>query len=232
MRALLMRAYDVKWYQVSGPAWMDSERYEVDARMPEGATKEQVAAMLRTLLIERFHLAARVETRQLPVYELLVRGNPKLKTSEPASSEGSTTAPKIAKGPNGLPEIVGKLERSFELVLGGPDGVRYQRWARRESMQDLADILSDRLDRPVVDQTGLRGTYDYELTWAMEGGGGIPRTGSPPDVIEIGGTPVASDSGLNVFAAIQAQLGLKLQPGKGPVRMLVVDRIDNQPTEN
>jgi len=111
--------------------------------------------------------------------------------------------------------------------------VRYQLWARHEPMQQLADRLSPQLDQPVLDETNLKGRYDFTLTWAVEGaGGGVPRTYPPPDMIEHRPMAVTGDSALNLFAAVQSQLGLKLQPEKKPVAMLIVESVDRVPAGN
>ena len=112
---------------------------------------------------------------------------------------------------------------SNALWLAGSDGILYKLWARRESMEDLADRLGAGLNRAVVDRTGLVKQYDFTLTWSVESAGGmLPRTGPPPDEIESHGTPVLTDPGLSVFSAVREQLGLALRPGKATVEMLVV----------
>src|SRR5579863_9583054 len=84
LKVLVMRAYGLKDYQVSGPAWMDSERYEIAAKIPAGATRSQVSLMLQGLLADRFGLAIHRETRELPIFALLVGKNgPKLRASDP-----------------------------------------------------------------------------------------------------------------------------------------------------
>jgi len=237
MKALLMRAYDVKAYQITGPAWMESERYELDATLPAGATVEDSRAMLRQLLQERFRFAAHRETKPVSIYALEVgKGGAKLKETSAASSETDVpAAPRIVAGADGLPELASgaKLSRSYEIVVGGSDGVRYQLWARQETMQQLADRLSNQLDRPVFDRTGFSGRYDFALTWVVENtGGNIPRTDPPPDMIESNKGLAISGSGLNVFAALQGQLGLRLRADKGAVSTLIVDRVDRVPTGN
>ena len=237
MKALLMLAYDIKAYQITGPAWMESERYEVDATLPAGATVEDSHAMLRRLLKERFQLSAHREAKHVSVYVLEVgKDGAKLKEGSGAVSETDVpAAPKIVTGADGLPELAAgtKLARSYEIVVGGSDGVRYQLWAAQETMQQLADRLSNQLDRPVVDGTGLRGRYDFALTWVVENtGGNIPRVDPPPDMIESNKNLAVSGSGVNVFAAVQSQLGLRLRADKGIVSMLIVDRVNRVPTGN
>lgn len=239
MKTLVMRAYGLKSYQVTGPAWMDSEKYEIAAKPPAGASVEDAAAMLQSLLAERFRLVAHKETRQLPIYTMAIsKSGPKLKQSTPAGEAENSPdvygAPKLAKGSDGLPELLpgAALSRSYEVVLAGSDGVLYKLWARKESMRQLADRLSGQLNRPVSDQTGLTGQYDFTLVWTMEGGGTVPRTDPPPDQIESSGTTVLSDPGLSIFAAMQRQLGLRLEQGKGPLEILIIDHVERTPTEN
>lgn len=245
MKVLLERAYEMKDYQISGPAWMDTEKYEIAAKFPAAAVKEQVPAMLRALLAERFHLVARRESRELPFFALLLgKGGPKFSEAQPLagpdtpSAGGAADMPansKLAAGPDGLPELPpgANLRNSMSMVFAGPDGIRTKLWARRETMQQLADRLGSQLSRPVIDMTGLNAEYDFTLAWSMESAGGlVPRTNPPPDRIEQRSTPVGADLGLSIFAALQAQLGLKLDARKGPVDMLMVDKVERIPTGN
>jgi len=239
LRALLMRAYELKTYQIEGPAWMDSERYEIAAKIPAGATNGQVALMLQALLGERFRLAAHRETKELPIYALVVGKNgPKFQESPPAPAADDGTparpvAPKLTRGADGFPDMVpgAEVARSYEVVVGGSDGVWYKLWARRETMQQLADRLSGQLNRAVVDRTELPRQYDFTLSWTMDGSG-IPRTDPPPDQMESHSGAVLSDPGLSIFTAIQAQLGLKLEQRRGPLEMLIVEKVERIPTGN
>jgi uncharacterized protein (TIGR03435 family) len=169
-----MRAYDLKDYQIAGPAWMDSERYQIAAKIPAGADRPAMGRMLQALLTERFHLESRRERRKMPVYSLMVAKNgPKLRESVAAgdvkAAEGPV-APKMVPGANGLPDLQPGTDvpRSFEIVLAGSDGILYKLWARRERMEDLADRLGAALNRAVVDRTGLVKEYDFTLTWSVE----------------------------------------------------------------
>jgi uncharacterized protein (TIGR03435 family) len=241
LRALVMRAYELKDYQVSGPAWMDSERYDIAAKIPAGATRSQVSLMLQGLLADRFGLAIHRETRELPIYALVAGKNgPKLQASDPPAATGEEAnpavfTPKLTKGADGFPEMASgqSIPRSFEVVVGGSDGLMYKLWARRETMEQLADRLSAQLNRPVVDLTELTDRYDFALAWTMENGGAVvPRTGPPPDEIDMHSGPILADGGLSIFAALQAQLGLRLEPRRGPLEMLVVDKAEKVPTGN
>jgi uncharacterized protein (TIGR03435 family) len=238
LKVLLMKAYELKDFQIAGPAWLDSERYQIDARIPEGSSKVQAALMLRALIAERFGLVAHDETRELPFYALVVAKNgPKLTESSATTADAKppTARPRFTTGADGFPELGPgeKLPRSYEIVTGGSDGLMYKLWARRETMDQLADRLSAQLNRPVVDMTGRKGQYDFALAWTMESTGGtVPRTNPPPDEIDFHNTPVLSDAGVSIFAAVQAQLGLRLEQRRGPLAMLVVDKVEKTPTGN
>jgi uncharacterized protein (TIGR03435 family) len=246
LKALLMRAYELKNYQIAGPAWMDSERYEIVAKIPAGASQGQVLLMLQSLLAERFTLVAHRETKQLPIYAMVVGKNgPKFKESPPAERNAATAGadgtlarravPRIIGGPDGFPDLApgGDVPRSYEVVVGGSDGILYKLWARRETMQQLADRLSSQLNRAVIDMTELKEHYDFTLSWTMDdAGGGVPRTDPPPDQIETHSSPVMSDPGLSIFTAVQAQLGLRLVQSRSLQEMLIVDRVEKTPTGN
>jgi len=239
LKTLLMRAYNLKEYQISGPPWIDSGRYEIAAKMPAGATKWQVPLMLASLLVERFGLESHRQTRVLPMFALVVAKNgPKLQPGGPAGVEPSDAtlfSPKFANGADGFPELAAgqTIPRSYEIAIGGSDGIIYKLWAHRETMEQLADRLSAQLSRPVVDQTGLNGAYDFALTWALETAGGrIPRTGPPPDEIDIHNSPILSEPGRSIFTALPAQLGLKLEARRGPVEILVIDKAAKVPSGN
>ena len=126
LKTLLMRAYRLKDYQIGGPAWMDSERYEIAAKIPGGATRRE-ALMLQSLLAQRFGLTVHRENRELAMYALEVaKAGPKLKVSAtdgagPDSADTTVFSPKLTKGSDGFPEIAGgqNLPRSYEKVLGG-----------------------------------------------------------------------------------------------------------------
>jgi uncharacterized protein (TIGR03435 family) len=236
MRSLLMMAYGLKNYQISGPGWMESERYEVVAKIPAGASKADVAMMLQAMLADRFGLVAHLETKELPIFALVVtKGGPKFKQSGAVGSDTSGVAPKLVKGTDGFPALApgSELSRSYQVVVGGSDGIMYKVWGRHETMPQLAERLSSQLNRAVVDATELKGQYDFALTWTMESfGGAIPRTDPPPDEIDSHTGPVMSDPGLSIFTAVQAQLGLKLESRKGPQQMLVVEKAERVPTGN
>ena len=243
---LIPIAYAVKSYQVSGPEWMKVQRFDILAKMPEGATKEQVPEMLQALLHERFNLKVHRESRDFPVYGLVVgKGGSKLKETPP---ETETPAPEASQGGitfgdnpvrinagRGGATIFSGPNRTAK-VMPGPDGQMRLEMSKM-SMPAFAEMLTRLLDRPVIDMTELKGNYQIVLDLSMDtlmnvaraAGVGIPAFGAR-------GEPTrpadASDpSGGSVFASVQ-QLGLKLDPRKAPVEIVVVDQLEKMPTEN
>ena len=250
VKNVLTNAYGVKSFQISGPGWLDSERYDIVAKLPRGATKAEFMAMLQNLLAERFKLTLHREKKDLPMYVLVVGKNgPKLKESvdDAAPKEGdvpksdgpAAAMGKIAIGKDGFPVLPpgsgGRGATAMMLMNGNA-----RMTANRQSMAGLAEMLSGQLDLPVVDMTGLTGNYDFTLYFAPEGlvgmrlPGGLPP---PPPPGEGGpGMPMASapdaQSNPSLFAALQEQLGLKLEQRKGPVDLLVIDHLEKAPVEN
>jgi len=252
LRDLIPLAYGVKPFQVTGPDWMGTQRFDILAKLPEGATKEQVPAMLQALLTERFGLTVHRESKEVPVYALTVaKGGPKFKESAPEPD-----APP-AKEEGGI--VVGTGDQQVRLkqngvgggivASGGPGGATRMTMGAggtmrmemaKMTMPALAAMLTPMLDRPVLDKTGLAGTYQLALELAMQDmmqaaqkmGAGIP--GLPPRPAGPAGqaVPAASDpSGGSIFQSVQ-QLGLKLDKEKAPFETIVVDRLEKNPSDN
>jgi uncharacterized protein (TIGR03435 family) len=252
---LLTNAYNVKRYQLNGPSWMESERFNVTAKVPEGATKEQFRVMLQNLLAERFKITVHHETKEMPMYELVVmKGGPKFKESvdDPAAPDPSAGPPPGPMGPpkldkDGYPTF--PAGRTMMMMMNGR--ARWQ--VVKGTMEQVASQLSNQVSRPVTDATGLKGKYDFTLTFAfdmamMARGSGLPL---PPPSLGggMGGGagggaagpagasgPLAAmpetESGPTMIAAIQQQLGLKLEPKKGQVDIIVIDHAEKVPVEN
>ena len=187
-------AYKIQQYQVAGPSAIGSWRFDVAAKIPDGAPEQQVPQMFQALLNERFKLAFHRETRVLPVYTLRVaNGGPKLRMAESASgiqSDSNSTGWHVNA---------------------------------KASLLSFAEFLSLRLDRPVLDGTGLSGVFEIKADWAPDP---IAQPAAP-------GKEAAPDSALgpSIFTALQEQLGLRLESARGPVDVLVVDHVE-MPTEN
>lgn len=261
LKQLLTVAYDVKSYQVNGPVWLDSERFEITATMPPQTTKEQFHVMLQNLLAERFKMTVHKETKELPMYALEVAKNgPKLTESDgkaqPLDPDGPppplpSGGPKM--GPDGFPQLpFSGRAGMFGIMMPG----RARLVATGQSMQDLATRLGNQLSKPVVDETGLAKKYDFTLTFAPDGmngpmgpmpppGAGEGRGGAMVAVAPPGAGPSPGGSGdsanavkpeaeapPDIFHALQAQLGLRLESKKGPVEIVVVDHMEKTPTEN
>lgn len=278
VRDLMSNAYDVKRFQISGvPDWADSQRFDVVAKVPAGTTKEQAKIMLQNLLADRFQLKLHRETKEMPMYALMVGPKgPKLKDTtvvdppppDPAAPEGGRGSaagapPPPPPGPpgpgrgmmkigaDGCPEMPPfAAGRGGNFMMMTPNGACMI--SNGQTMTQLASQLSNQFARPVVDQTGLTGKYDIKLRFdpsSMPSGRGgmfgpVMMAGPPP----AGGPPGGGDAGRlgkggdgpapeereqapTIFAAVQEQLGLKLEAKKGPVEMLVIDRVE-KPTEN
>ncbi len=239
LKMLMRMAYKVQDFQISGgPAWISSERYDIEAK-PESpsiddmrkltdeqreAFMEQQRLRLQALLADRFQLKLHPETKELPVYALVIAKNgPKLQESkiEPAGSE---PPPNPAGSKGSVPRFKGQGMRMGRGELSGQSA----------PISILADTLSNQIGRTVIDKTGLKGRYDFTLKWTpdetqgqMFKGPGDGGEGRPPS----DAAPTPDASGPSVFTAIQEQLGLKLESQKGPVQVLVIDQVE-KPTEN
>jgi uncharacterized protein (TIGR03435 family) len=245
----------VKGYQISGPAWIDTERFNIVAKVPKGASKDDVKLMLQNLLAERFKLALHREKKDLPMYALVVGKNgPKMKESPPDDPDS-----KDATGPQDPADAAAnqqKVKQAMETVVRNmKDGLpsppalagrgtsmmmmpgRARMSSSKETMSQFAEWLASQLDRPVVDQTGLTKNYGVTLEYAPESVGGRGPMGMalpPMPAGGEGGAPPEADSQAapSLFTALQEQLGLKLEQKKGPVDLLVVDHLEKTPTEN
>lgn len=213
VKFLVMMAYQVHDFQViGGPGWIDSDRYNIDAKAerPPAVNMEYRDLQLRrlqTLLRDRFNLTIHRETKELPIYELTVaKGGPKLKPPNCIQREpGDTTI------------SPGKTSWDYCGLIGFNGRGRLQ--SSSTTLVNLANYLSNPLSRTVVDKTGITGEFQVQLTFAPDTPTG-PTDGA-----------TAADLGPDFFTAIQEQLGLKLESAKGPVESLVIDHVE-RPSEN
>jgi uncharacterized protein (TIGR03435 family) len=230
LRRLIVFAYGIQPQQLAGgPAWLETDRFDIVAQAedtlsptPPGGPPGPAQQMMQRLLAERFGLVVRTESRETPVYALTLarsdrRLGPKIKPAArdclalmtAAPGGVPVTAPQLA---DGRPACGARRDGSGRVMAGGTD------------MKMLAtQLLAGQVDRLVIDRTGLTGAFDFELEYALDtpGRGGPP----PPDP-----ATVVSDRP-SLFAALEEQLGLKLQPQRAPVDVLVIDRVA-PPTEN
>jgi uncharacterized protein (TIGR03435 family) len=237
---LIPYAYGVKQYQVSGPGWMNETRWDILAEIPQGQSAARAPEMMQGLLAERFKLSIHRENHERSVYALVI-GKGGLKIQEAAAEQQDT-----ASQPAGISlrmsnetragVISGKAVATVRLIAG-PDGGMQLGFARI-TMAALAERLTQYMDRPVVDETQLRGTYQVTLELPSGAMNGIAFAqklailaglGSVGAGIGDGNAPENSDA-----AMIQAvkRLGLELQSRKAPVETIIVDRVQKTPTEN
>jgi uncharacterized protein (TIGR03435 family) len=232
---LIRTAYDVEDYQLSEPNWLSSPGviYVIEATVRPGATKEQVKRMLQNLLADRFKLTLHRETRDLPMYELtLLKKGPRLKAS--LKDRADDELPPVTKEEGFgafyglLKEKDGFLRLPSTMPTPAVEGPRYVSWPTPpinhvvgggQPIARLASLLSAQAGRPVVDKTGLTGDWDYNLEFAQ---GPVPA--SSPDK--------PSDPAPDFITAVRDQLGLKMEPKKGPIETLVIDHVEKTPTDN
>jgi uncharacterized protein (TIGR03435 family) len=188
LKTLIRNAYDILGFQlVGGPSWLDTEHYDIEAKTqaPGELTKENLPKLLQSLLADRFRLNTHWETKDGSVYSLTVdRNGPKFGPSTSAADPGMNTS-----------------KRPGRAKMTGV----------RQPMSLLASNLGNQLGRYVLDQTGLRGEYDFSLEW-------------DPDQTAESNLP-------SIFAALHESLGLKLEANRGPVPVLVIDRAE-KPSQN
>jgi uncharacterized protein (TIGR03435 family) len=229
LKDLLTLAYDVKSFQVAGPPWLDTERFEVNATMPPDTTQAQLRVMMQNLLAERFAAAVHREIKELPMYSLvLARGGSKIKESEDAAAVPVDAAPVALPsqpriGPDGFPVVSLPAKGNsglYQIMMPG----RARLIAQNQSIEDFVTRLTNVVGRPVIDETGLSAKYDFTLTYSAEG---LNYPMPTPAA-----SPADSEPLQDIFGAVQSQLGLKLEPKKGPVELIVIDHIEKTPAEN
>jgi uncharacterized protein (TIGR03435 family) len=217
-------AYGVDFDQISGPDWLGTELYTVVAKVPPGATKEQVKLMWQELLAERFHLKARMIKKDFPAYELSVaKGGPKFRKSGEGPVKQEPGFPVPPAGQKWAISVV--PPRNTRLTARDYSMAEFVReqlaWPLSTFLASYQAIAMGR----VVDKTGLDGKYDFTLEYAgrrNSPGGAFPQP--LPDG--------EADTAPFLFDALRQQLGLILTEGKAPLDVPVVDRVDKVPTEN
>jgi uncharacterized protein (TIGR03435 family) len=204
---LIMEAYDVKAFQISGgPSWVGIARWDLEAKVDgiQGLLPlAQERLMLRALLEDRFQLKVLFETKEMPVFALVV------------ATGGSKLTPHTGEA---IP-----FGQRFRLGQG-----LYS--VKQGNIARLVTELTRQLWRPVIDKTDLRGEYDFTLEWTPEPGQGGPESlGLPPQPLE--SPPPVNPDGPTIFSALQEQLGLRLDSQKGPVGLIVIGGVE-KPSAN
>jgi uncharacterized protein (TIGR03435 family) len=222
LKEMIVMAWRIQPFQISGgPGWMDSAHYDISAKPEDNAKRSDVPLMLQSLLADRFQLMTHRETKELPIYALVVANKDgKLGPRLTASKEGSCTPPDPTKAPP-LPEPGKPQTLGCGGMMMGPDRVA----GGSIPLTDLIPMLSRILGRTVVDKTGLTGKFDISMEWT-------PDESQAVQFAPGGLRPPPSDTtGPSIITALQEQLGLKLESQKGPVEMFVIDHVE-RPSEN
>jgi uncharacterized protein (TIGR03435 family) len=220
LRLLLTAAYGLETFRiVGGPDWIDSDRFDVQARASSPVPRAEAMAMLRTLLADRFALRARVERRERPVFNLVLsrddgRTGARLR---PASPEAC-----VDRGPQPGSVPRGELP-SCGLLPAGPGRMS----GRSVSLDLLATQLSSRVSRVVIDRTGLTGLFDLDLEWAVDEAQRAALARLSPD----GAVAPADPDRPGLVGALSEQLGVRLESTTGMVDVLVVESAE-RPSEN
>ena len=245
VQMLLTQAYRMRQFQIQGaPAWLNSDRFDFNAKAPEGTKPDQLMLMVRSLLAERFKLVAHTETKESPIYALVI-----------ARSDGKL-GPKLSKTADDCEKIL--AERRAAARAGGPGpsaaavftpppiserpictinmgssqqpngGFAMRFRGGGQPIDSIVRQLEALADRPIVNRTGLTGLYDFDLEFAPRFAGAGLATGGISATGQTTAAPI--DDGPTIFDAVQ-QLGLKLESTRGPVDYLVIDSVE-KPTED
>jgi uncharacterized protein (TIGR03435 family) len=223
-------AYRLKLNQITGPDWMGSQRFDISAKLPEGASQSDVPEMLQALLTERFQIKSHRETKDLPVYALGVgKEGLKIQPSDPTGTiADSNGAVNVAAGGNGTGVAINFGGGAYFNL--GPNGFE----AKRLPFGTFADMLTRFMDRPVVDMTNLKGAYDMTLDLAPEDRTAMLIRSAvnagvvlPPQALGLLDT--ASNASLS---DAMKKLGLTLEAKRAPMEILVIDQLQKTPTEN
>ena len=228
MRDLLGTAYRTKVYLISGPDWIATERYDVNAKLPAGVSPEKLPEMLQSLLADRFGLKMHREKRDTPVYALLV-GKPPLRLKENVPDPNAAPAKAVeVTGTGSAAGVAVNLGNGSSYSLGGG---RFS--ATKIDPPTIAGVLERFTDRPVMDLTELKGKYDFEFPVNPEemqtmriraaGAAGVQL---PPQALRL------LDSGGNPVQTAVEQVGLKLDGRRMPIEYIVVDQVQKTPTDN
>jgi uncharacterized protein (TIGR03435 family) len=226
LKEIMVLAWRIQAFQISGgPPWIESAHYDISAKPDHKPERDEVLLMLQSLLADRFQLKIHHETKELPIYALvLANKDGKLGPQLTESKEGSCTLFDASKPPPppepGKPPTLG-----CGGMFMGPDGLN----AVGVPISQLIPVLSRILGRTAVDKTGLTGKYNIRAQWTPDQsqftqappGGPLPGMPAPP----------VDPNGPSIFTALQEQLGLKLESQKGPVDILVIDHVE-KPSEN
>jgi uncharacterized protein (TIGR03435 family) len=230
--ACMRIAWKMKPYQFIAPEWMNSDRFNITAKLPPGTNQDQVPEMLQNLLQDRFKMTIHREQRDFPVYALTVgKSGLKIKQTEPDSApSGAPTSSLDIKATAGTAGVYADLGNGAYFTFADNHLIGH-----KLSMARIADLLTNFMDKPVLDMTGLSTATSYDLSLAITADdyrtmqiraalkSGIAL---PPEAAQM--ADLATDS---LSSALEAA-GLRLDPRKAPQDVIVIDRADKTPTEN
>jgi uncharacterized protein (TIGR03435 family) len=255
---LICAAYRLRPYQVSGPEWLKTTNFDLQAKIPDNVIPEQVPEMLQALLTERFGLQVHHENKEQPVFALVVsKGGPRLSVSasDPAP-EAATTDSEPQAATMSVPTAEGEVKMirtahgirlempggeinasvRVSLVAGPPPGFHVE--SSHITMKTLAELLSiGVLDRPVVDSTNLSGYYDIAMDMSTIEAMNLVRNSTSflapggGDARRAQPAEASEPAGASILSSIQ-KLGLRLEPRKLPLGALIVEHIEKVPTAN
>jgi uncharacterized protein (TIGR03435 family) len=218
---LVTQAYSMDFYRVAGLE-RTRQMFDVSARIPPGATKDEFRVMLQNMLFDRFHLAVHHESREISQYDLVIAKNgPKFKKAAETPPGNPDDAPKPPPGPNRLTTDAAGIPvfapGRTGMVMTGKGARMFQ---PRMTMDRLAAQIGSQMGKPVTNATGLEGEYEIGLYWAPDS-----LSSNKPDAEPAETAPTLTQ-------ALQEQLGLRLEQKKGNVDFLVVDHVDKMPASN
>jgi uncharacterized protein (TIGR03435 family) len=244
---LLQQAYNLKPYQLVVPDWMKSDSFDIQAVVGQPASREQMLALLGPYLEKQFQIESHRETRTMAIYALKVaQGGLKAKPAKPGDVPHLSDDPQVqAKAAQVMRQVRsgqgdGAPRGGNIMIALTPGGVFH--FVGIGGMDRLVDLLSRQVNKPVLDESGVTGTYDLDLEFTPPAGNTLMYNGGP--IRKGGATPPAAPGGAggnaaaapapapSLFDALKQQLGLELDEGKGPVQLLVVDRASKTPIGN
>lgn len=254
VRTLLLLAFRAKAYELVGPGWLAETRVSIQATMPPGATRQQVPEMLQRLLAERFGLVVHREPRPMDVYELVVgpgghtmrevEAIDELDKTFPASKfadqlgTAADSSDTVRDTPDGPVRTVREdymatttltartMYKVTEMNLDSLSRRSHRLDATRMTMAELVALLTGNIDQPVLDRTGLRGTYGFSVELPLDARLRESLARSP-----LGAAAALELSNSSAAKAVES-LGLRLERRRAPIDVVVVDSIDRAPTEN
>ena len=228
LRDLILRAWELTSMALSAPNSIDDVRYSITAAVPPHTTKHDFNLMLQQLLADRIALVVHHETREQPVFEMVIaRSGLKLRPAEPLPagiSANDPPAPRLIRDQSGNMVLPPGRPAS---VIGALPGGMYRLSVRMHPVSDIAGWLEWNLKRRVIDKTGLTGLYDYTVDYAPDTVAN-PRSGLP----EPAKSADAASPNPDFVEAVRQQLGLTLQSARAKVDVLLVDSFRKTPIEN